>query len=106
MIFFLFKSPASSRSKEQLTLNEMVLLMDLPGALIALAAVLCYVLALQRGGIAEPWNSPHVYGTLIGFGLLFVLFISVEWWQGHRAMCATYLLKRRLIWVGCVYSFL
>jgi hypothetical protein len=40
--------------------------MDLPGALLILAAVVCYLLALQWGGTTKPWNSPDVYGKKIG----------------------------------------
>jgi hypothetical protein len=40
--------------------------MDLPGALLILAAVVCYLLALQWGGTTKSWNSPDVYGKKIG----------------------------------------
>lgn len=106
MILFLFKTPASSRSKERLTLVDKILHMDLPGALIILAAVVCYLLALQWGGTTKPWSDPDVYGTLIAFGLIVLLFLGVEWWQGSRALLVPYLLKQRVTWVGCAYGFL
>lgn len=106
IIVFIFKTPASSRSKEQLTLSEKILHMDLPGALVILAAVVCYLLALQWGGTTKAWSDPDVYGTLIAFGLICLLFIAVEWWQGERALLVPYLLKQRVTWVGCVFNFL
>jgi hypothetical protein len=106
IIVLFFTSPESSRYEEPVTTKEMILHMDLPGALVLLGAVFCYLLALQWGGINKPWNSSQVYGTLLGFGLLMVAFLAVEWRQGDHAMCAPHLLKRRVVWVGCVFSFL
>lgn len=80
--------------------------MDLPGAFLVLAAVVCYLLALQWGGTTKPWSSRDVYGTIIAFGLIMVLFVVVEWWQGDRALLVPYLLKNRVIWVGCLFGFL
>jgi len=43
-----------------------------------MAAVVCYLLALQWGGVTVPWSDPKSYGLLIGFALLIVLFVVVE----------------------------
>jgi hypothetical protein len=101
-----FKTPKASQFQETITVREKILRMDLPGAIVVLGAVLCYLLALQWGGTSRPWSSSHVYGLLIGFGLLLTLFVGVEWWQGPRALCVPHLLRQRLVWVGCIYSFL
>ncbi|KAH7381521.1 major facilitator superfamily transporter [Pyrenochaeta sp. MPI-SDFR-AT-0127] len=105
IIFFLFQSPAHSRSKEKLRFHEKILEMDLPGALIILAAVVCYLLALQWGGATKSWSDSEVYGLLIGFGLILALFLVVEWYQGDRALLVPYLLKTRVVWVGCAFGF-
>lgn len=106
IIFFFFQTPAHSRSKQKLSIFEKVLEMDLPGALVILAAVVCYLLALQWGGTTKPWSDSEVYGLIIGFGLIIALFLVVEWMQGDRALLVPYLLKTRVVWVGSAFNFL
>ena len=49
IILFFFKTPAHA-VPVQATLKEKILQMDLPGAFTVMAAIVCYVLALQWGG--------------------------------------------------------
>lgn len=68
-----------------------------------MAAVVCYLLALQWAGTTKSWNDPDVIGTLVGFGLLMILFIINEWWMGERALVPGRLLKNRNVAVLCLY---
>lgn len=85
---------------------EKFLQMDLIGTGLILAAVICLLLALGWGGVQKPWKSSDVIGTLIGFGLITILFGLVEWWQGPRALLLGRILKRREVWSGCLFNFL
>jgi len=49
--------------------------MDLPGIT---GALVCYIFALQWGGVAKPWGSADVVGTLVSFGVLTIAFIVCE----------------------------
>ena len=80
--------------------------MDFIGMVLVLGGVTCYVLAMQWGGISKAWNSRDVIGTLVGFGLLFVAFVVVEWYQGENAMLHSRIMKRRTIAVGSFFAFL
>lgn len=108
IILIIFTTPKASYSEE--TRNaprlEKLLQMDLIGTGLILAAVICLLLALEWGGVTKPWNSSDVIGTLIGFGLITVLFVLVEWWQGSRALLLARILQRREVWSGCIFSFL
>jgi hypothetical protein len=79
--------------------------MDLLGTFTIMAAVVCYLLALQWGGVTKPWSHRDVVGTLVGFGLLVLLFIAIEWWMGERALIQPHLFKDRNILVMCIYIF-
>lgn len=68
------------------SLPEKVLQMDLPGTVIILGAVVCYLFAFQWGGTSKPWNSADVIGTLVGFAVLAVVFCIVEWRSGSKAL--------------------
>ncbi|KZF23703.1 MFS multidrug transporter-like protein [Xylona heveae TC161] len=104
LIFLLFSTPKTARPVEA-TLLEKFLQMDLFGTFTILAAVVCYLLALQWGGTTKAWSSSDVIGTLVGFGLITILFVIVEWFQGDRALLMPRLLKNRTIAVGCAYAF-
>lgn len=80
--------------------------MDLPGLVLIIGALQCLLLALYWGGVTKPWNSNEVVGTLVGFGVLSVAFIAVEYQQGRYAMLVHRLLSKREVWVGSAFSFL
>ncbi len=80
--------------------------MDPLGTLTIMAAIICYLLALQWGGVTKAWSDSPVVGVLVGFGLLIVLFVVVEWYMGDRALLQGKLLERRAIVVTCAYVFL
>jgi len=104
IILFFFHAPPAARPAKA-TLREKFLQMDLLGTFTIMAAVVCYLLALQWGGITKPWSDPNVVGTLVGFGLLVLLFIAIEWWMGERALIQPHLFKNRNILVMCIYVF-
>jgi hypothetical protein len=97
-----FKPPEAAQPQEA-PLTEKILQMDLPGSFVIMAAVVCYLLALQWGGTTKPWNSGPVIGTLVVFGVLVVVFIAIEWYSGDRALLQFRLLKNRTIGVMCAY---
>ncbi|KAF1974842.1 putative MFS transporter [Bimuria novae-zelandiae CBS 107.79] len=105
IIIFFFVTPKSSKYKGSLTLTEKALHMDLPGAFFILASITSFLLALQWGGTAKSWGDSEVIGTIIGFVLLLIVFLGVEYWQGERALLAPNLLKQRHIWAGSAYTF-
>lgn len=52
--------------------------LELPGALLLIAAFVCLLLALQWGGTTFPWSSARVWGCLTAFGLLLAIFIALQ----------------------------
>jgi hypothetical protein len=80
--------------------------MDFPGILLALGLLICFTLAMQWGGISKPWSSPDVIGTLVGFGIMTILFGVVQWRSGERASLVMRLLKQRTIAGLCTFIFL
>lgn len=80
--------------------------MDLFGTFTIMAAVVCYLLALQWGGITKSWKNSSVIGTLVGFILLVIVFAINEWYMGDRALLQGRLLRQRTILVGCIFIFL
>ncbi|TGO10234.1 hypothetical protein BTUL_0140g00010 [Botrytis tulipae] len=103
-IVLFFKVPKTKRPTEA-SLREKLAQMDIPGFLLISASVVCYLLAMQWGGIIYTWSSSHIIGTLVGSIVIFIAFIVAEWYQGERALLLPSILKNRTIANGCVFSF-
>jgi MFS family permease len=104
IILFFFSTPPQAVPAKA-TFKEKLLQMDLPGTFVIMAAIICYILALQWGGQSKSWNSPSVIGTLVGFVLILALFVAIEWYSGERAMIVGRIAKDRTILVSMIFIF-
>ena len=104
IIILFFRTPSAARPAEA-SWKEIVLQMDLPGCILILAAVVCYLLALQWGGTTKTWSNSTVIGTLIGFGLFSIAFVVNEIYMGERASIQPRLVKQRRIWTSLAVVF-
>lgn len=102
LVFFPLRSAPQPRPAWKKLLGEM----DLPGLTLIVGAVVCFTLAMQWGGISKAWNSSPVVGTLVGFVVMSILFVVIQWKSGERAMVVGRIFKRRTIAVGSAFSFL
>ncbi|TEY74832.1 hypothetical protein BOTCAL_0069g00290 [Botryotinia calthae] len=104
IILFLFTAPKNAVPTPA-TLKEKILQMDFPGTFTIMASLVCFFLALQWGGQTKAWKSADVIGTLIGFVLLLILFIVIQFFQGERGIIVGRLLKEHTVSIGMVYVF-
>ena len=102
IIVFTFRTPAHVQPTTA-TWREKVLQMDIPGAALIMGAAICYLLALQWGGITKSWSNSSVIGTLVGFGLIVIVFIVLEYHMGERALMQGRLLKQKIIVIMAIY---
>ncbi|CAL8582375.1 hypothetical protein XPA_008042 [Xanthoria parietina] len=105
IIFFTFNTPDAFKPIKA-SFKEKMLQMDFVGSFLIMAAVTCFVLALQYGGITRPWSDKTVIGLVVGFGLIIIVFCINEWFQGDRALIQGRLFRRRIIWSACLDIFL
>lgn len=105
VVLFFFKVP-STMTPTKASLKEKVLQMDFQGTVLVLSSLVCYMLALEEGGVRRPWNSPVVIGLLVGFVALAVLFGFDQWLQGDRAQIVGRIMKRRTIAGLCAFIVL
>lgn len=108
IILFTFKTPAISRNEKDANAAgvEKLKQMDLLGTFAIMAAVTCLLLALQWGGVTKGWKSADVIGTLVGFVLIMLAFVGIEYFQGSRALLVPHILRKRVVYMGCIVSFL
>ena len=103
-IVIFFRNPEAARPPPT-SHKEKLLQMDFPGTITVLAAVVCYILAMQWGGTTKSWRNAQVIGALVSFGLLVVLFVVIEYFSGDYALLQGRLLKNRTILAMCIYIF-
>ena len=86
--------------------KEKLLQMDPVGVILAMGSIICFLLALQYGGIAHPWHSSVVIGLLVGFVVILLLIGSWELYQGEHAMLVPRLISQRSLWAAATFQFL
>ncbi|KIW12121.1 hypothetical protein PV08_09395 [Exophiala spinifera] len=104
IILLFFRTPKAARPQSA-TLKEKLLQMDFPGTFTIMAAIVCYLLAMQWGGTTKSWSDGSVVATLVLFGVLVLAFLAVEYFQGDRALLQGRLLKDRTIGAMCAFIF-
>ena len=85
---------------------EILRQLDLPGFVLLLCSLICFILALQWGGQSKPWSDGSVIATLTLWVALTIAFFLVEWIQGEYAMVPLALLKPRLVWTNAIYGWM
>lgn len=99
-----FRTPSSAKPKEA-TIKEKIIQMDLAGAALVMGAIISFILAMEKGGQTESWDSSVVIGLLVGCGLMSITFAGLEWYMGDTGMIPPRLLKQRSIWTGAMFQF-
>ncbi|ERF75984.1 hypothetical protein EPUS_01350 [Endocarpon pusillum Z07020] len=96
VVLFFFRTPKLMKAAEA-TLKEKLLQMDLQGTVLIVASLVCYMLAMQWGGISLPWNSATIIGLLVGWIVLGICFVIDQWLLGDRAQIVTRIIKDRTV---------
>ena len=104
-VILLFFQPPPAAKPQQASWREKFLQMDFPGTFVIMAAVVCFLLAIQWGGTTKSWNDSQVIGLLVGFGLLIIVFVAIEYFSGERALIVGRLMKNRKILVSMLFIF-
>ncbi|KAL2050628.1 hypothetical protein ABVK25_009136 [Lepraria finkii] len=94
-LFLIFFKTPSFVKPAPATNKEILQQMDLPGTIVLLAAFICYILALQWGGVTKPWSSADVIGCLVGWITLSILFVATQYFQHDRALLVGRIIKQR-----------
>ncbi|OIW34673.1 MFS general substrate transporter [Coniochaeta ligniaria NRRL 30616] len=93
------------REHSQLTFRQKLVHLGFDSAAVLTGAITCLLLVLHYGGIIYPWSDSRVWGCLLGFVLLIVLFVVMQVFQHDRALIPHHIIKKRTIIVCCLFSF-
>lgn len=105
LLLLVYKTPAHVK-RASATWWELVLLMDLPSIVSLVASLICFNLGLEWGGITKDWSSADVVGTLVGAGVLGLVFVLIQWRQGERATVNPRIVSQRTIAACTAFAFL
>ncbi|RYP45212.1 hypothetical protein DL768_008405 [Monosporascus sp. mg162] len=103
VVVFFLPVPETAKPKVA-TSREKLLQMDPLGTVLLMGAIVTYLMAVHYGGQINPWSSSLVIGLLVGTGLIFIVLVLNEIWQGERAMFVPRLFRRRKIFLSAIYS--
>jgi MFS family permease len=102
-VFFYFSNPP--RRHTDMSVKEKVKQIDILGAFFLIAAIVSLLLALQWGGTVYPWSDSKVWGCLLSFGLLILVFCGIQVWLKDRAtMPPRILCKQRTVGACALFS--
>ena len=99
----LFFNPPPRKSTG-MSLKTKILEIDLMGAGFLICAIVCLLLALQWGGSTYPWRNSKVWGCLLGFGLLIIIFIFLQFRRGDRATIPPRIFGQRTVLCSSLFS--
>ncbi|THC99092.1 hypothetical protein EYZ11_001413 [Aspergillus tanneri] len=102
-VLLLFKAPKPVKARS--TLKNQILELDLLSMIFFFPAVVCLLLALQWGGSQYAWSDGRIIALFVLFGVLIIMFIGMQGWQGDRATVPPRLLKNRNVSGAIVFSF-
>ncbi|KAF1937163.1 MFS multidrug transporter [Clathrospora elynae] len=95
-IVLFFQTPSAATNSPVPFLHK-ILALDFNGMLLSVAALSCLTLALQWGGVTNPWTDGSVIGSLVAFAVLLGLFVFNEWWMGERSLLVPRLMKNKTL---------
>ncbi|KAG8904164.1 hypothetical protein FRB99_002145 [Tulasnella sp. 403] len=78
---------------------------DWIGSILSIGMVTSILLPLQWGGVTKPWDDKSVIALFCVFGVLLIVFIAWEWYQGDNAVMPLTLWKNRAQIACCIEAF-
>ncbi|KAJ5635708.1 uncharacterized protein N7484_009021 [Penicillium longicatenatum] len=105
LVWFTLRKPPPA-VKGDLPWKQKLRQLDLLGATVLLGAVSCLNLALQWGGIVYPWSDTKVFGCLIGFGLLLIIFLYLQFRSEENSNIPLRIFRSRTVSASCGFMML
>ena len=102
-VVLFFHPPKRERKHEGIV--QILIGLDLLGTALALAAMICILLALQDGGLTVAWSASRSIGLLVGFGVLIIAFIANEWFMKDNAIIPLRILGSRTVGFAALSNF-
>jgi len=105
-ILFLLRIPPrpNAEGKKESVVSRLFWI-DWVGVFLSLCSVICLLLELQWGGIEYAWSDSKVWGLILGFGLIAIVFAIEQWYLGDNAIIPFRLHRQRTVGFGSLVNF-
>ncbi|RDL39485.1 uncharacterized protein BP5553_03825 [Venustampulla echinocandica] len=101
IILFILTTPPSKNTD---TVKEQIMKLDPYGSAVFLPGIVCLLLALQWGGTNYSWSNARIIVLFILAGILFSIFVAIQFKSGDRATVPIRIIKQRSIASGAFFS--
>ncbi|KAI1368316.1 major facilitator superfamily domain-containing protein [Xylaria arbuscula] len=101
-VLFVLRLP--KRAKSSLSFKERLMKLDILGASFLVPGIVSLLLALNWGGIEYPWSDSRVWGTLLGFGLIIIVFVGTQIYRGEDATIPPRIFARREVLTSVLFQ--
>ena len=105
VILIYYHTPAHGRPVEA-SWREKFLQIDILGTALIIAALVCFLLGMQWGGVTKSWSSADVVVVLVMSAVLTAAFVALEVFQNERSLLIPRLMKNRITAAFCLFIFL
>ena len=102
LLFFVQFPELTTKRAESETLLQTLGKLDPFGFALFAPAAIQLILALQWGGVANPWNSATIIGLFCGAAGTLLVFLAWEHRMKDSAMIPLSIMKQRVIWTSCM----
>lgn len=104
LVILLFLHIDRVNNPDNLSLFARIRQIDLLGVFFFIPSILCLLLALQWGGADYPWNSSRIIGLFVGFGVMAIIFVCIQLWQGDKGTLPPRLFRNRNVLCAMIFS--
>lgn len=103
-IFFFYNPTERARTFEDHTFMGRLRPFDLPGTFVFLPMIVCLLLALQWGGSTYPWSDGRIIALLVVFGVLLIVFITIQFIKGDNGTVPPRVISQRTTWAASFFA--
>ncbi|MCJ1264302.1 hypothetical protein MMC22_004173 [Lobaria immixta] len=91
-------------TEQRPSLRQQMIQLDPLGTLVFLPGVVCFLIALQWGGVQYAWSNGRIIALFVVAGVLILTFIGLQIWGQENATVPPRIIKQRSIAAGAVFS--
>lgn len=104
LFIFLFYHPTQKAQTLAVGWKDRLAQFDLYGTVVFLPMIVCLLLALQWGGSKYPWKDGRIIALFVVFGVLAIVFISIQFWKQDNATVPPRVFKQRSVAAGAWFG--
>ena len=91
-------------TQQRPSLRQQIIQLDPLGTLVFLPGVVCFLIALQWGGVQYPWNNGRIIALFVIAAVLILTFIGLQIRGQENATVPPRIIKQRSVAAGTIFA--